>query len=134
MKSKKEAETMNISKLTDDELRAQLFDRLAERLQAEATAGRAHEWNRKPTEFAISANGSSLMGHQGEGQRLLRGEVKWKHREDGNQDQPWLFTVARAADGSRLQLLTKGSGSFEGSPEEVVNNIVTTFLTHTGEA
>jgi hypothetical protein len=104
-----------------DDLRAALFDALVERLDA-----KAHEdpsisvVNRMPTAFAVSRRGNLLTLSQGLGVTLLRGNLKWKDRE-----KPRTFNVGRATTPSRLAITPD---FIEGTPDEILDRIVTMFL------
>lgn len=118
---------MNIAHPTDDQLRRELFERVVDRLQAEAKKDPAIlVQNRTPVVFSLSRHGNLLTVYQAEGARLLRGELQWKYTPD--EDAPWTFTVFRAVDRSQLRLEPNGP---EATIDTIVDNIVTTFLTQT---
>ena len=119
--------TMSVSALSDADLRRHLFDRLAERLEAAAGRDSALTFRqRSPTAFSLGRNGNLLVVDQGEGMRLMRGEIQWKWTPD--QDEPFTFSVARSVHGQSLQMIPVGP---EGDVDAIVDNIVQTFLTRT---
>ncbi|MGE5243873.1 MAG: hypothetical protein ACM3SQ_06575 [Betaproteobacteria bacterium] len=111
-----------LAQLSDNDLRAALFDALVERLDA-----KAHEdpsialVNRMPTVFAVSRHGNLLTLSQGLGPRLLRGDLKWKDRHEKLRT----FNVGRAAIQSRLAITPDG---IEGTPDEILDSILAMFL------
>ena len=116
----------DIRRITDDELRQQVFRVIVATLEAEAEQDPATTVeNRTSVAFALSRHGNLLTIHQAEGQRLVSGELEWKYTPDA--DAPWTFSVSRTTDGSRLQL-TPGP---EGSVDEIARNIVRTFIDQT---
>ena len=63
--------------------------------------------------------------------RLLRITLEWRHRSDGRpQDEPWMASIFRTADGARVAL----AGGLEGTVEDVVDDVVQTFVTQTRPA
>ena len=99
---------MNIAPLSDDELRRVLFDRLVQRL--DAVSERVYNLRVKdtaPMVFSISKYGDMLMLKQGDGTRLLSGEVEWKTLD---HNEPWRFTVSRASDPSQLEITPGAAG------------------------
>ena len=119
----------DLTKLSDDDLRAALFDALVERLDT-----KAHEdpsiamVNRMPTVLAVSRRGNLLTLSQGLGLWLLRGALKWKDRGE----RPRTFNVGRAAIQSQLAITPDG---IAGTPDEILDWIVAMFLewTATGQ-
>ena len=114
--------TVDLTQLSDEDLRSALFDALVERLDA-----KAHEdpsiavVNRMPTAFAVSRRGNLLTLSQGIGLRLLRGDLKPRDRRETLRT----FSVGRAAIQSRLAIMPD---RIEGTPEEVLDRIVALFL------
>ncbi len=118
--------TSDLTQLSDDDLRAALFDALVERFDAEALKEPSiAAMNRMPTAFVVSRGGNLLTLSQGMGVWLLRGDLRWKNRRRGVQT----FTVGRAAIQSRLAIMPD---RMEGTPNEVLDRIVTMFLEWTG--
>jgi len=112
----------DLTQLSDDDLRAALFDALVERFDANALAEPSIVVvNRMPTAFVVSRGGNLLTLSQGMGLWLLRGDLRWKNRRRGLQT----FTVGRAPIQSRLAIMPD---HIEGTPEEVLDRIVTMFL------
>ena len=65
---------LDLTQLSDDDLRAALFDALVERLEAEAREDPSIALvNRMPTVFSVSRKGNLLTLSQGLGLWLLRG-------------------------------------------------------------
>jgi hypothetical protein len=124
-----EMSMFDLTELSDDDLRAALFDALVERLDV-----KAHEdpsiavVNRMPTAFAVSRRGNLLTLSQGLGVWLLRGDLKWKDRRERLRT----FNVGRATMQSRLAITPD---RIEGTPDEILDRIVAMFLewTITGE-
>jgi hypothetical protein len=114
---------INLSQLShDDDLRAALFDALVERLEAYAQDDPSIALvNRMTAVLIVSRGGSLLTLSQGIGLWLLRGDLKSKDRREGLRT----FTVGRATIRSRLAIMPDG---FEGTPDEIVDQIVTMFL------
>lgn len=112
----------DLAQLSDEELRAALFDALVERIDA-----KAHDdatiavVNRMPTVYAVSRRGNLLTLSQGIGARLLRGDLKWKDR----REQPRTFNIVRATIQTRLAITPD---RIEGTPDEILNRIVAMFL------
>ena len=119
---------LDLTQLTDDDLRAVLFDALVERLEAEAREDPSIALvNRMPTVFSVSRRGNLLTLSQGLGLWLLRGVLKWKDRREGLRT----FNVGRASIHSRLAITPDG---ISGTAEEIVGWIVAMFLERTGES
>jgi len=114
----------------DDEVRRDAFVYLLARLTDAADRDPAIlVQNHQPTVFALSRHGSVLTVVHGQGARLLRGELTWRHAGlPGERDAPWRFSVSRAVGPRRLQITPGGP---TGSPENVLDNIVETFLSQT---
>jgi hypothetical protein len=118
----------DLTELSDEELRAALFDALVERLDT-----KAHEdpsiavVNWMPTAFAVSRKGNLLTLSQGLGVWLLRGDLRWKDR----REQLRTFNVGRATIQSKLAITPD---RIEGTPDEILDWIVAMFLewTETG--
>jgi hypothetical protein len=109
------------ARLNDDDLRVALFDALVKRLDAKSLEDPSITVvNRMPSAFALSRRGNLLTVTQGIGLRLLRGDVKWKSRRE-----PRIFTVERATIQSRLAMMPD---RVEGTPDEILDRIVVTFL------
>jgi hypothetical protein len=115
----------DLTQLSDDDLRAALFDTLAERIDA-----RAHEdpsialVNRMPTVLTVSRRGNLLTLSQGIGPGLLRGDLKWKDRREKLR----IFNVGRATIQSRLAITPD---RIEGTPDEILDWILAMFLEST---
>lgn len=113
---------VDLTQLSDDDLRAALFDVLVERFNA-----RAHEdpsialVNQMPTVLAVSRRGNLLTLSQGLGLRLLRGDLKSKDRHERLRT----FNVGRAPIQSRLTITPDG---IAGTPDEILDWIVAMFL------
>ncbi|MGH9253540.1 MAG: hypothetical protein ACRD3C_03105 [Vicinamibacterales bacterium] len=119
----------DLTQLSDDDLRAALFDALVERLDATAHDDPSIALvNRMPTVLSVSRRGNLLTLSQGLGLWLLRGDLKWKDRRERLRT----FNVGRATIQSRLAITPDG---IEGTPEEILDRIVAMFLewTATGE-
>jgi hypothetical protein len=115
------------TQLSDDDLRAALFDTLVERLEAEAREDPSIALvNQMPTVFSVSRQGNLLTLSQGLGLWLLRGVLKWRDRSEGLR----AFNVGRAALPSRLTVTPDG---IAGTSEEILDWIVAMFLERTGE-
>jgi hypothetical protein len=118
----------DLTQLSDDDLRAALFDALVDRLEAEAREDPSIALvNRMPTVFSVSRQGNLLTLSQGLGLWLLRGVLKWKDRHEGLRT----FNVGRASIQSRLAITPDG---ISGTPEETLDWIVAMFLERTGES
>jgi len=121
--------TFDLAQLSDDDLRAALFDALVERLDEKVLEDPSIAVvNRMPAAFAVSRRGNLLTLTQGIGLRLLRGDLKWKDR----REKPRTFSVDRATIQSRLAIMPD---RIEGTPDELLDRIVVMFLewTATGE-
>jgi hypothetical protein len=119
----------DLTRLSDEDLRAALFDALVERLDRQAYDDPSISVvNRMPTVFALSRRGNLLTLSQGIGLSLLRGDLKWKDR----RENPRTFNVGRATIQSRLAIMPD---RVEGTPDEIIDRIVVMFLdsTATGE-
>jgi hypothetical protein len=115
------------TQLSDDALRAALFDALVERLAAEAQTDPSIAMvNRMPTVFSVSRQGNLLTLSQGIGLWLLRGVLKWRDRRDGLRS----FNVGRAPIHSRLVVMPDGVA---GTAGEILDWIVAMFLEKTWE-
>lgn len=111
-----------LTQLSDDDLRAALFDALVERLDAKAQEDPSIALvNRMPTVLAVSRGGNLLTLSQGLGPWLLRGDLKSNDRRERLQT----FTVGRATLQSRLAIMP---GRVEGTPDEILDRIVAMFL------
>ena len=122
---------MNVADLTDDELRQELFRRVVRRLEKEASKDSALVVeDGRPVLFSIGRHGRLLVLQQGQGPRLLGGELRWEYEPD-LVDPPWTFTVLRAADRSLLRMTPAGPS---GTLDDVVDNLARTFLTQTEAA
>jgi hypothetical protein len=76
----------DLTQLTDEDLGAALFDALVERFDAKAHEDPAIAvLNRMPTTFAVGRRGNLLTLSQGIGVRLLRGDLKWKERQENRR-------------------------------------------------
>jgi hypothetical protein len=112
----------DLTQLSDDDLRAALFDALVERLDAKAREDPSIAWvNRMPTVLTVSRSGNLLTLSQGLGLWLLRGDLKWKDRRASRRT----FNVGRATIQSRLAITPDG---IEGTPDEILGWIVAMFL------
>jgi len=110
------------TQLSDDDLRAALFDALVRRLDAKALDDPTIAVViRMPTAFAVSRRGNLLTLSQGIGPRLLRGDLKWKDRHQRLRT----FTVVPATIQSRLAIMPDG---IEGTPDAILDRIVAMFL------
>ena len=118
----------DLTQLSDEDLRAALFDALVERLDAKALEDPSIVVvNRMPAAFAVSRRGTLLTLTQGLGLRLLRGDLKWQnHRE-----RPRTFSVDRGTIQSRLAIMPDRT---EGTPGEILDRIVAMFLGWTATA
>jgi len=112
----------DLTELGDDDLRTTLFDALVERLAAKANEDPSIEVvNWMPTAFAVTRRGNLLTLSQGLGVWLLRGDLKWKDRGES----PRTFNVGRATMQSKLAITPD---RIEGTPDEILDRIVTMFL------
>jgi hypothetical protein len=112
----------DLTQLSEDDLRAALFEALVERFDAKAVEDTSIAVvNRMPTAFVVSRGGNLLTLSQGMGLWLLRGDLRWKNRGRGLQT----FTVGRAPIQSRLAIMPD---HIEGTPEEVLDRIVALFF------
>jgi hypothetical protein len=112
------------TRLNDDDLRVALFDALVKRLDVKSLEDPSITVvNRMPSAFALSRRGNLLTVTQGIGLRLLRGDVKWKNRR-----APRILTVERSTIQSRLALMPD---RIVGTPDEILDRIVVTFLAWT---
>jgi hypothetical protein len=112
----------DLTQLSDDDLRAALFDALVERLDATVKADPSISLvNRMPTVLAIGRQGHLLTLSQGLGLCLLRGVLKSK---DG-RERLRTFNVGRATIQSRLVITPVG---IAGTPDEILDWIVTMFM------
>jgi len=120
--------TSDLRQLRDEDLRPALFDALVARLDARVQDDASLTVvNRMPTVFAVSRRGTLLTLSQGLGRSLLRGDLKWKNR----LEKPRCFNVMPTT----LSKLAIMPDRIEGTPDEIVDRIVTMFLdwTATGE-
>src|SRR5438874_11058980 len=93
----------NIARMTDDEVRRDLFGALVGKLEELQRKDPAiHVASRTPTVFSLRRNGNVLTVDQGAGARLLRGEIRWADSSD--EDAPHRFSVSRSTDGAGLAL------------------------------
>jgi hypothetical protein len=112
----------DLTQLSDDDLRAALFDALVERLDATVKTDPSISLvNRMPTVLAIGRQGHLLTLSQGLGLCLLRGVLKSK---DG-RERLRTFNVGRATIQSRLVITPVG---IAGTPDEILDWIVTMFM------
>ena len=112
---------LDLSQLSEDDLRPTLFDALVERLDAKAQEDPSIALvNRMPTVLSVSRRGNLLTLSQGSGLWLLRGDLKWKDR----RERVRTFNVGRAAVQSRLAITPDG---ITGTPDEILDWIVTMF-------
>ena len=117
----------DLTQLSDDALRAALFDALVERLATETQQDSSIALvNRMPTVFSVSRQGNLLTLSQGIGLWLLRGVLKWRDRREGLRT----FNVGRAPMPSRLTVTPDG---ISGTPDEILDWIVAMFLERTAE-
>jgi hypothetical protein len=117
----------DLTRLSDEDLRAALFDALVERLDSKAQEDPSISVvNRMPTVFALSRRGNLFTLSQGIGLSLLRGDLKWKDR----LEKPRTFTVGRATIQSRLAIMPD---RVEGTPDEIIDRIVVMFLDSTAK-
>lgn len=117
----------DLTQLSDDALRAALFDALVERLATETQQDPSIALvNRMPTVFSVSRQGNLLTLSQGIGLWLLRGVLKWRDRREGLR----AFNVGRAPMPSRLTVTPDG---ISGTPDEILDWIVAMFLERTAE-
>lgn len=113
---------LDLTQLSEDDLRAALFDALVQRLDAKAREDPSIALvNRMPTVLAVSRRGNLLTVSQGLGPWLLRGDLKWKDRAKRVRT----FNVGRATIQSRLAITPDG---IAGTPEEILDWIVARFL------
>jgi hypothetical protein len=116
---------VDLTQLSDEDLGAALFDALVERLDARAFEDPSITVvNRMPTAFAVSRRGNLLTLSQGIGLRLLRGDLKWKDRSAS----PRTFHISRATIHPRLVITPD---RFEGTPDDVLDRVVSMFLAWT---
>jgi hypothetical protein len=114
---------MELPRMTDDEVRRELFASLVERLKAErAKDPSLNVIDRSPLLQSLSTNGHMLTVDQGERKRLMRVEMKWRPGPD--EDEPSLFYVTRSTD--RMQLVMNPGP--EGDFNTIIDDIVRTFL------
>jgi hypothetical protein len=114
--------TFHLTELSDYDLRAALFHALVERLDAKAREDPSIvPVNRLPTVLTVSRQGNLLTLSQGIGPLLLRGDLKWKDR----QERLRTFTVGRATIQSRLAITPDG---VEGTPDQILDWILAMFL------
>jgi hypothetical protein len=112
----------NLTHLSDDDLRARLFDALVERFDAKAREDPSIAFvNRMPTVLAVSRGGNLLTLAQSLGPWLLRGDLKSRDRGERLRT----FNVGRAAIQTRLVI---APDRVEGEPDEILDRIVTMFL------
>ncbi len=117
----------DLTQLSDDDLRAALFDALVTRLDVQALEDPSITVvNRMPAAFAISRRGNLLTLTQGIGIRLLRGDLKWKNRRE-----PRTFSVSRGTIQSKLAIMPD---RIEGTPDEILDRIVMMFQEWTATA
>jgi hypothetical protein len=110
------------TQLSDDDLRAALFDALVERLEAKALEEPSIALvNRMPTVLVVSRLGNLLTLSQGIGAVLLRGSLDLK---DGREELR-TFDVGRASIQSRLTITPD---RIEGTPDEILDWILAKFL------
>jgi hypothetical protein len=108
----------DLTQLSDDALRAALFDALVERLDAEADNDPSVVVvNRMPTVVTVSRPGNLLTLSQGLGLWLLRGALKWKD----DRERLRTFSVGRASLQSKLAITPDG---IAGTPDEILDWIV----------
>ena len=108
----------DLTQLSDDALRAALFDALVERLDAEADRDPSFVVvNRMPTVVTVSRPGNLLTLSQGLGLWLLRGALKWKD----DRQRLRTFSVGRASIQSKLAITPDG---IAGTPDEILDWIV----------
>jgi hypothetical protein len=130
--SKQRAGGTGLARLTDHDVRRELFQKLVDRLEA----ARANDqtmivFHRTPFSFSMSRHGHLLTIDQGSEGRMMRIELSCRRsRWTDSQLAPWSATVSRTADEARLAL----SGGPEGSITDVVEGIVETFLARTERA
>jgi hypothetical protein len=125
-----ETEARDMAGRTDDALRAVLFQRLLERLEAEQKKDPTiRRFDRKPYVFSLSRHGNELTVDQGYKDRLMRVTLRWRHKPNTDDlDAPWKATVSRTMDQARLALLPEGP---QGTMDEIIEKIVVTFLRYT---
>jgi hypothetical protein len=117
---------MELPRMTDEEVRRELFGNLVEKLKSERRRDPSLTLiDRTPLLQSLNRNGHMATIDQGEGQRLMRGEIRWRPGPD--EDRPFHFTVSRSADGKRLAMHPGPEGDFD----TIIDNIVTTFLDQT---
>ena len=120
----------DIVRLTDAELRRELFQRLIVRLEAErANDPTVMIFTRTPFTFSLSRHGNLLTVDQGKDAHVMRIALKRRHRvwTDDQQGEPWTATVSRTPDRARVAL----SGGPDGTVTEIVEAIVERFLKET---
>jgi hypothetical protein len=125
----RESASIGLSRLTDEEVRRQLFQQLLERLEAErANDQTVMVLNRTPFTFSLSRHGNLLTVHQRRDERLMQLALTPRQGRATHEDNaPWNATVRRTPDRARLAL----SGGPEGTVNEIVGSIVETFLRRT---
>jgi hypothetical protein len=112
----------HLTELSDYDLRPALFQALVDRIDAEAYEDPSIvAVNRMQTVLTVGRRGYLLTLSQGIGPLLLRGDLKGKDRREGLRS----FTVGRATIQSRLAITPDG---VEGTPDEILDWILTTFL------
>ena len=117
---------LDLTTLSDVDLRGGLFETLVARLDARADEDPSMAVvNRMPTVFSLTRRRSVFTVSHGIGVRLLRGELKGTDRRDKTR----AFNVDRATVRSRLIVTPDG---VEGTPDEIVNWIVEMFVESTG--
>jgi hypothetical protein len=120
----------DIVRLTDAELRRELFQKLIARLEAErGNDPTVMIFTRTPFTFSLSRHGNLLSVDQGKDAHVMRIALRRRHRPwtDDHQGEPWTATVSRTPDKARVAL----SGGPDGTLNEIVEAIVERFLRET---
>lgn len=116
----------DLTQLSDDALRAALFDALVQRFDTKAREDPSIALvNRMPTVLAVSRQGYLLTLSQGLGLWMLRGVLKWKD----DRERLRTFNVGRATVPSKLAITPDG---IAGTPDEILDWIMAMFLERTG--
>ena len=116
---------MTIERMTDDQLRDELYNRLTRRFElAKLQHPTLTIVTHKPSVFVTRRFGHELIFSKGAEQKLIVGEIRWHQTPDGNRPQP--LSIRRGWDPTRLALTL--AATVEGSMGEVIDNIVSTFL------
>jgi hypothetical protein len=122
---------MEIETLSNDEAARRIIgavhDRLTRAGAHQITTSHPTPGGEAPEIVSCTKAGHEITISPGSGRRLVHGKATWRKRGDGDDDAPWEFHVDRETERT-LALATKGGGVVQGSADDVVENIVSTFL------